>query len=214
MIVEDVFLDQKYGIKRPHGTPLVLNKKVVEKLKSELDICRKEKKSHPQVLEKNINLIPVKNDNLDDWRNPFIGIKYHHKETNFLLTGTIDDIWINNATNKNYCLIIKSNSKKKQLSYEEIWPGYWRQLSFYSFLLEKNMIEMSKTGIILFINALNEDEKFSFGLSIFEQILDYSWIEPTVQKIFELLNEEKVPEKTNYCKYCNYYFSIKDKIND
>jgi len=208
------FLDQKYGIKRPHGTPLVLNKKVVEKLKSELDICRKEKKSHPQVLEKNINLIPVKNDNLDDWRNPFIGIKYHHKETNFLLTGTIDDIWINNATNKNYCLIIKSNSKKKQLSYEEIWPGYWRQLSFYSFLLEKNMIEMSKTGIILFINALNEDENFSFGLSIFEQILNYSWIEPTVQKIFELLNEEKVPEKANYCKYCNYYFSIKDKIND
>jgi hypothetical protein len=76
------------------------------------------------------------------------------------------------------------------------------------------MIEMSKTGIILFINALNEDENFSFGLSIFEQILNYSWIEPTVQKIFELLNEEKVPEKTNYCKYCNYYFSIKDKIND
>ena len=193
---------------------MVLNKKVVEKLKSELDICRKEKKSHPQVLEKNINLIPIKNDNLDDWRNPFVGIRYHHKETNFLLTGTIDDIWINNSTNKNYCLIIKSNSKKKQLSYEEIWPGYWRQLSFYSFLLEKNMIEMSKTGIILFINALNEDENFSFGLSIFEQILNYSWIEPTVQKIFELLNEEKVPEKANYCKYCNYYFSIKDKIND
>ena len=76
------------------------------------------------------------------------------------------------------------------------------------------MIEMSKTGIILFINAINEDENFSLGLSIFEQILDYSWIETTMQKIFKLLNEEKVPEKTNYCKYCNYYFSIKDKIND
>ena len=37
------FLDQKYGIKRPHGTPLALNNKVVQKLKSELNICREEK---------------------------------------------------------------------------------------------------------------------------------------------------------------------------
>ena len=40
------FLDQKYGIKRPHGTPLALNNKVVQKLKSELDVCR-EKKNTP-----------------------------------------------------------------------------------------------------------------------------------------------------------------------
>ena len=46
------FLDQKYGIKRPHGTPLALNNKVVEKLKSELDVCRKIKKNTHKFLKK------------------------------------------------------------------------------------------------------------------------------------------------------------------
>ena len=207
------FLDQKFGIKRPHGTPLVLNTKVVEKLKSELDLCRVKKKIHPQVLENNVNYIPASNKNLHEWRNPFKGIRYHHKQTNFLLNGSIDDVWTNNTTKKNYCLIIKSTTKQNRLSYEQIWSGYWRQLSFYSYLLEKNSVEMSKTGIIVFINAMNSDKNFSFKLNIFEKILDTSWIESTVMKIFELLNSEKVPENSNYCKYCNYYFSIKDKIN-
>jgi len=212
------YLDQKHGIKRPHGTPLALNNKVVQKLKSELEICRKEKKTHPQVLEKNLNFIPISNHNLEIWKNPFKGITYHHKGSNFLLNGTIDDIWVNNTTKKNYSLIIKSSSKQNQLSYEEIWSGYWRQLSFYSYLLEKNHLEMSKTGVIVFINTLNEENNFSnnfsFKLSIFEKILDFSWIESTIKNIFELLNGEKIPEKSNYCKYCNYYFNIKNRINE
>ena len=212
------FLDQKYGIKRPHGTPLALNNKVVQKLKSELDVCRKEKKTHPQVLERNLNFFPINNHNLDEWKNPFKGIKYHHKETNFLLNGSIDDIWINNITKKNHCLIIKSTTKSKPLSYDEIWSGYWRQLSFYSYLLGKNSIEMSRTGMIVFINTLEEEKNFSknfsFKLNIFEKILDFEWIEPTVKKIFQLLNEEHIPNRSNYCKYCNYYFNIKDKVNE
>ena len=139
-------LDQKFGIKRPFGTPLVMNNKIVNTLKDELEICREKKQIHPQVLENNLNYIPNNFELLNDWKNPFKGVKYTHKKTNFLLNGTIDDVWINKTTKKNYCLIIKSTSKKEQLSYEQIWSGYWRQLSFYTYLLEKNSIEMSKTG--------------------------------------------------------------------
>ena len=150
--------------------------------------------------------------------NPFKGVKYHHKETNFLLNGSIDDIWINSITKKNHCLIIKSTTKKKNLSYEDIWSGYWRQLSFYSYLLEKNLIEMSKTGIIVFINTLDEEKSFSknfsFKLNIFERILDFDWIESTISKIFELLNGEKIPDRSDYCKYCNYYFNIRRKTDE
>ena len=210
------FFRPKYGIKR-FITPLVLNNKVVEKLKSELDICRKNQNTHPQVLEKNISLIPSNHHNFDEWRNPFKGIRYFHKKTNFILTGSIDDIWINKSTKKNYCLIIKSTTKQHQLSYEEIWGGYWRQLAFYSYLLEKNLVKTSKTGIIVFINTLNEEDSFSknfsFKINVFEKILDFSWIESTVQKIFEILNKDQIPEQSSYCKYCNYYFKIKNKTN-
>ena len=46
------FLDQKIGIRRPHGTPLVLNNRIVEDFKKELNICRTEKNIHHKVNER------------------------------------------------------------------------------------------------------------------------------------------------------------------
>ena len=50
---------------------------------------------------------------------------------------------------------------------------------------------MSKTGIIVFINTLEEEKNFSknfsFKLNIFEKILDFEWIEPTVKKFSNFL---------------------------
>ena len=70
----------------------------------------------------------------------------------------------------------------------------------------------------MFINTLNEEDSFSknfsFKINVFEKILDFSWIESTVQKIFEILNKDQIPEQSGYCKYCNYYFKIKNKTND
>ena len=41
------FLDQKFGIRRPHGTPLVINNKIINNFKQELKECRDQKKSSP-----------------------------------------------------------------------------------------------------------------------------------------------------------------------
>ena len=60
---------------------------------------------------------------------------------------------IANRQKKNYSIIIKSTSKKEQLNFENIWSGYWRQLSLYSFILSKNSLSMSKTGILIYINT-------------------------------------------------------------
>ena len=72
--------------------------------------------------------------------------------------------------------------------------------------------------MIIFISTVDEDQKFSknfsFNLNIFEKILDFSWIESTIKKIYELLNNKEIPEQSNYCKYCKYYFNIKNKVNE
>ena len=74
-------------------------------------------------------------------------------ESNFLLYGIIDDIWYDSHNKKNHLVIIKTTSKDETLNYDSIWPGYWRQLSFYSFLVQKNGIDTSKTGIFIYINT-------------------------------------------------------------
>ena len=211
------FLDQKLGIKKPHGTPLVLSNRIVEDFKKELNICRVEKSIHSRIKELNKNLIPLSHSKLEDWRSSFKGTAFLHDSTNLLINGIIDDIWWDRSTNKNHSVIIKSNSKKDQMSYENIWPGYWRQLSLYSYLLTKNSLPMSLTGMLVFINTPTNisqiESKQNFSVNIFERILDFEWIEPTIQEISQTLNNDKPPENSKKCKYCNYYYNIK-KLTD
>ena len=212
------FLDQKFGIKRPHGTPLVLSNRIVNDFKKELNICRVEKNIHSQVKELNKNLIPLSHVKLEEWKSSFKGASFLDESTNLLIFGIIDDIWWDRSTNKNHSVIIKSNSKKDQMSYENIWQGYWRQLSLYSYLLSKNLLSMSSTGILVFINTPTSidqmDNRKNFNINIFEKILDFDWIEPTIKEIFKTLNEENPPESSKKCKYCDYYYSIKKLTNE
>ena len=207
------FLDQKFGIKRPHGTPLVLSNRIVDDFKKELNICRVEKNIHSKVKELNKNLIPISHNKLEEWKSSFKGASFLDDSTNLLVVGIIDDIWLDRSTNKNHSVIIKSNSKKNQMSYENIWPGYWRQLSLYSYLLSKNLLPMSSTGILVFINTPTSmdqmENKKNFNLNIFEKILDFDWIQPTIKEISKTLNKETPPESSKKCKYCNYYYNIK-----
>ena len=77
---------------------------------------------------------------------------------------------------------------------------------------------MSKTGALIYINALANngdlDQSLTFDLSIFEKILDFTWIEPTIMDIFKILNDDKVPDFSKKCKFCNYYFNLKNKIDE
>ena len=212
------FLDQKFGIKRPHGTPLVLSNRIVDDFKKELNICRVEKNIHSKVRELNKNLIPISHNKLEEWKSSFKGASFLDDSTNLLIFGIIDDIWWDRSTNKNHSVIIKSNSKKNQMNYENIWPGYWRQLSLYSYLLSKNLLPMSSTGILVFINTPTSmdqmENRKNFSLNIFEKILDFDWIQPTIKEISKTLNKETPPESSKKCKYCNYYYNIKKLTNE
>ena len=77
---------------------------------------------------------------------------------------------------------------------------------------------MSSTGILVFINAPTNisqiEDKSYFSLNIFEKILDFDWIEPTIQLISKTLKNENPPENSKKCKYCNYYYNIKKITNE
>ena len=74
------------------------------------------------------------------------------------------------------------------------------------------------TGILVYINTPTNisqiESKSYFNLNIFEKILDFDWIEPTIQQISKTLNSENPPESSKRCKYCNYYYNIKKFTNE
>ena len=61
------YLDQKYGIKRPHGTSLVINNFVVNHFKTILNEYRKDQKIYPKSLQLKKKLIPSNNPSLEYW---------------------------------------------------------------------------------------------------------------------------------------------------
>ena len=211
------YLDQKYGIKKPHGTPLVINNFVVNNYKTILNEYRLNQKVLPESKQINKILIPSNNTYLEDWIHPFKGIYHVDKKTNFKIKANLDDIWQCKESKKYFPVIIKSTSRKKNLNSENIWPGYWKQLSLYSFLLSKNSMETSSSGILVYLNVSenlsNELKKIDYELLVFERNLDLTWIEPTFDKIYNTLNSDEVPLNNSNCKYCRYQSNVQRIID-
>ena len=108
-------MDQKFGIRRPHGAPLVINNKIVEDFKTELDKCRLEKTIHPHLKKLNKNFIPTQHPMLHEWKNSFKGTGFHHRDTNFFIYGIIDDIWHSEFSKKIIASLSKALPKKNNL---------------------------------------------------------------------------------------------------
>ena len=211
------YFDLRHGVKRPHGTPLVINNKIVAQFKKEFDYFREKKIPHPEILKLKRNLIPAQLPELLDWKNPFKGIKYIDKEKNLVFFGSVDDIWFDKENDSYICVILKSTSKNEPLNSNNIWEGYWKQLSYYTYLLKKKNLKISRNGLVFYINTRQSQKnqsKIDFDFYLFEKILDFTWIEESFAEIHKILNNNTIPELGPKCKFCNYIRNIKAKTDE
>jgi len=86
------YIDRRLGVGRPPGFPFNLNSAVDTLLKKEFDIHRAGKTKHPLMKAYGIEAVPFQHEKLDEWRENFKGIQYHHEPTNLVVTGAIDDV--------------------------------------------------------------------------------------------------------------------------
>ncbi|MEK7177536.1 MAG: PD-(D/E)XK nuclease family protein, partial [Patescibacteria group bacterium] len=192
------YFDRRLGVAQPPGFPFSLNSAVDKLLKKEFDLHRADGTPHPLMKTYKIDAVPLKNNNMDKWRDALRGgIEYLHKETNFNITGGIDDIWVNPAGE----LIIvdyKATSKTGEVSLDADWQiGYKRQMEIYQWLFRKNNHKVSSTGYFVYCNGDTDKEAFDgkleFDIKILPYVGDDSWIEKTIIDIHKCLNG-KLPE--------------------
>ena len=79
---------------------------------------------------------------MEAWRSNYHGLQARFKKTNFILYGSVDDIWLD--TKNNYLILVdyKSQANEKEVSQETYWDGdfktgYQTQLDFYFYLLKQ-----------------------------------------------------------------------------
>ena len=200
------YLDRKLGVSRPPGFPFNLNTCVDSLLKSEFDIYRAKAERHPFMPE---GLIPFEHEMMDEWRQNFKGVRYVHPETNFLITGAVDDLWVDD---KGIVAVVdyKSTSKHAKITaLNEAWQdGYKRQMEIYQWLLRKNGIPVASTGYFVYCNGDAEagkfDKKINFEVNTIPFVGDDSWVDDTLIEIKKCLDDKKIPDYNSNCDYCKY----------
>lgn len=206
------YLDRRLGVGRPPGFPFSLNSAVDALLKKEFDIHRAGKTAHPLMDQYGVNAVPFEHEDIEKWRDNFVGVQYHHKPTNFLLTGAIDDVWVNP---KGELLVVdyKATSKNGEVNLDADWQiSYKRQMEFYQWLMRNNGFEVSPTGYFVYANGITDKEAFDGKLEFDVKVIPYkgnpSWIEPTLGEIKEVLDSNNTPKSNPDCDYCLYRSAV------
>jgi len=207
------YLDRKSGVGRPPGYPFSLTSAVDTLLKKEFDIHRAEKTTHPLMENYGIDAVPLQHKDINKWRDSLRGgIEYLDPNTNLLITGGIDDVWVNP---EGELLIVdyKATSKNGEITLDAEWQdSYKRQMEIYQWLFKKNGFKVSPTGYFVYANGKTDreafDGKLEFDVHIIPYTGDTSWIEPKLKEIKSVLDSENPPEESKDCDYCNYRTAV------
>ena len=156
-----------------------------------------------------IEALPFDHPEINNWRNTFYGIQFHHKPTDFLIFGGVDDVWIN----QNQELIIV-DYKATGANQHKIYDSYMRQMEVYQWLFLQNNFKVSQIGYFVFarVNKASGFESvepvLSFDLFIEEYKGDASWVENALRGAKEVLELENPPEPSSACEFCAYCFNV------
>lgn len=211
------YLDRKLGVVRPGMPAFTLNSAVDKLLKNEFDLLRVNGESHELMKQYGIDAVPFKHPELKAWRDDmyrYEGAFVFYQPLNLKVCGIIDDVWQDKEGN---LLIVdyKATSTSKEISLEDRWKqGYKRQMEVYQWIFRKKGFTVSDTGYFVFANASRNKPKFDgkleFALSIIAYKGSDSWIEPTLQKIYNCLMSDKIPPFSPECEYCKFFQSEKN----
>jgi hypothetical protein len=202
------YLDRVKGISRPPGFPFSLNNAVDTLFKKEFDKYRLKQVPHPLVLSNNLDFVPFRNNLMEDWRNNFKGVEAKYK--GHLFYGAVDDIWID-KDDFLYIIDYKATAKADPvitLSLEPHHDSYRRQMEFYQWLVVQNGFKVSETGFFVYTTGDNTLPEFNDVLKFRTHLIaykgDFSWVEPTLDKLINCASSLALPEPNESCKYCKY----------
>lgn len=208
------FLDRRLGVDQPPGYPFSLNSAVDTLLKKEFDIHRAAQTVHPLQSINGIDAVPFQHEKMNEWRDTFRGVQYVHEPSNFLVTGAVDDIWVN-PQGELYVVDYKATSKNGEVTLDADWQiAYKRQMEIYQWLLRKNGFKVSNIGYFVYANGKTDEEAFDGKLQFDIKVIPYegddSWVDNTLIQARELLMQNTIPEPHADCEFCLYRKAAKE----
>lgn len=211
------WLDVRLKIKRPSSPPFNINKAIDELFKKEFDSYRVKGEQHPLMKDNNLDgILPYQHEQLDKWRENFVGVVHLHEPTNLHVFGAVDDIWVD-KDGKLIVVDYKATAKDKPvtaLGPEGSWQDmYRRQMEIYQWLLRQNGFDVSDTGYFVYATGTQDRDGFNnvveFETHVFPHHGKSDWVDDTLLKMKKVMDSEKMPEVGTAamggpCEYCEY----------
>ncbi len=204
------YLDRRLGIDIPPTPSFTLNNAVDALLKKEFDIHRAKHIPHPIMDAYGIDAVPFEHERMDAWRDAIRrGIQFLYESENLLITGGIDDVWVNS---KGELIIVdyKATSKAGDVTLEGSgWEmSYKRQMEIYQWLFRQNGFKVSDTGYFVYCNGTTDreafDKKLEFNVTLLPHKGSDAWIPLALKKIRACLMSDTIPAASPSCDYCAY----------
>jgi len=214
------YVDNRLGVARPKGPSFTLNVAVDALLKKEFDTHRVLGTTHPLMKKYGVDAVPFAHDDMEAWRENFVGIQYRHPATGFLITGAVDDIWVNK---KGELIVVDYKATSKEGKIESLADSGWdsqykRQMEVYQWLLRQKGFKVSKIGYFVYVNGRKDkaafDGKLEFDVTLIAHTGDDSWIEGALARIKSCLDEDALPKPSERCDFCKYRKIARDVQDD
>lgn len=201
------YMDRRLGVGQIPPFPFSLNTAVDTLLKKEFDFHRANGTKHPMMHAYGLDMIPFKHEKMDEWRENFKGVQHHHQPTNFIITGAVDDLWIN-SQGQIVVVDYKATSKPTKVTLDAEWQkGYKRQMEIYQWLLRQSGFEVADTGYFVYCNGKADrmafDARLEFDIDLLPYTGDASWVDQALLDIKACLDGE-MPEPAESCDHCTY----------
>lgn len=203
------YMDNRLGVSRPRGPAFTLNIAVDALLKKEFDTHRAKGTAHPLMKQYGVAAIPLKHKEMNKWRENFVGIQYRHAPTGFLITGAVDDVWVNA---KGELIVVDYKATAKDGRIEALKDSGWdeqykRQMEVYQWLFRRNGFPVSRTGYFVYVNGRKDakafDGKLEFEITLIAHTGKDEWVEGTLADIKKCL-DGALPLPTPDCEFCAY----------
>lgn len=204
-------LDKLYDI-RPFSLPFTLNIAVDNLCKNEFDYYRERKEPHPLFIKNNIEAIPFKHSQIDNWRNNYKGIRYYSAKYQYDFGGAIDDVWQKN--NGELIIADIKTTSRNDFNWTDTWnkydypKSYKRQLEMYQWLFKMNGFEVSNEAYIIYFNGRKNENffknKLEFDTHVIKMDCSTDWVEQKIIDTVGLLRSDTFPSPSHKCETCNY----------
>jgi hypothetical protein len=201
------YLNHRHGIRRPSGPPFNINSLVDRLLKREFDVHRVNATSHPLMQRYGVNAVPFQHPQINEWRENFKGVRFHHAPTNLIITGAVDDLWVN-PVGEVIVVDYKATAKNGEVTIDADWQmAYKRQMEVYQWLVRRQGLTVSDKGYFVYCNGLDA-EAFDGRIEFSVKLLPYTgtdyWIEDALGALKRCLMSDEIPNKSSDCEFCGY----------